>query len=113
MSACQDRQIGALLLIYVAPSESPSIHAHRIYIMSDTTSMSTAKETEELAQKSTEKKQENVLEVTPIVPDTLIVVYRPSDGRPVTFSRDSLARFNNNRLDSHVSDEIPYSFQRC
>lgn len=52
------------------------------------------------------KEQETVLEVTPNIPSNLIAVYRPSDGRPVIFSRNSLAIFNSSGLEKYVIDEV-------
>lgn len=51
-------------------------------------------------------------QVTPDVPATLIVVYRPSDGQPIAFSRKSLAHYNSSMLQTNVIDKVPYSFLR-
>lgn len=65
--------------------------------MSDTARTSTGEDS---------KEQETVLEVTPNIPANLIAVYGPSDGRPVIFSRNSLASYNSNGLDKHVIDDV-------
>ncbi len=63
------------------------------FIMSDTARTLSDEGLEEQCQKSVAVRPETIPDITPVVAPGFIVVYRPSDDQPVTFSRKSLSNW--------------------